>query len=134
MGWVAPDDPMFSLGAVLEQRNAKLRTRSGFDQKPKKPPICWGNRRSVRVRTGAENGWQNAKRLAVRLAAGSQPKIRKPGRSSPQVQRYTALTDGDCDSVVLDSGRRPGGCSGRAGLADPGDRCSSWPWREGQSR
>ena len=65
---------------------AGLRTRSGCGEKPRKPRICWGNRRSVRVRTGQT-------RLPERETAGSTAGSGEPCRTSDVVQ--PSLRGGD---------------------------------------
>ena len=98
-----------SRGTARRAAGAGLRTRSGFDRKPKKPRICWENQRALRVRAGQKtagstrNGWQYGWQWTA------NPKIRKPGVSSPQVydarRRRLATATWWCST----RGRRPGG-------------------------
>ena len=94
-------------------RGAGLRTRSGFDEKPRKPRIRWENRGALRVRTGQKtpdrtrNGWQYGWQWAAKRNIHGRV---LPSPRWPAVRRQPATIRRDRDEGVHQVPARVAGC------------------------
>ena len=125
-----------TVGRVEERpdvrRGAGFRTRSGFRRKPRKARICWGSRRSVRVRTGQKtsgrtrNGWQYGWQWAANAIRPEAERGQRPSRSRCRRSQRSARPRGGSEgpaasrAVDLDIAVHGGvGAVPRAGAIGP---------------